>query len=272
MLHEVAVKTYLLFEVKRLYVDAGDYTDGLYNPKDDLTGNDVRDLTLFQFFGNLECLSLTECHANDFKPLEYLKNLRLFETKFYDFNRHPILNIESLNSLKHLEYLGLEGCNVEHLKSLSNQRIKYLDLTRSNLSGISQIPPLDDLRFLNISQTGVSTIDGIERFSALETIVLNELQIEDVTPLVSLPNLKYLVFHKLMDKGISEAQVAKLLALAPNLKAFDVVSFHSPEVLLYKGGGGTFINGTRRIPTSIESGIAIQIQFLEQHYAWQKVQ
>ena len=134
-----------------------------------------------------------------------------------------------------LKYLYLETdqpCTFANVyMKLDENVLKELSLSGVNIPSLSYLPYMDDLEYLNLSNTGLTSLYGhddpdlydvysIERFKNLKTLDVSGVQ-ADITPLQNLPNLGTLfgisvpedtIFHqtdlhvmqKLYNKGVNE--------------------------------------------------------------------
>lgn len=79
-IEEDILKIYLFFEIERIYIDAGNYSDSYdLRGENDFSQNRFRDLSILQHCKNLQALSLTDCDIEDFKALENFKRLKILE-------------------------------------------------------------------------------------------------------------------------------------------------------------------------------------------------
>lgn len=147
-------------------------------------------------------------------PKEYLEEQKLSDPD--ELARQVIVNGTTDVSLEALD------CGDEALKWCRERN----DIVKLNLSGTSitgyGIKYLDKLplRVLQMNQTGVAELDGIDKISTLESLDLNETLISDqnLAILRKLPNLKVLRVQtdKLNDEAID--QIIKI----PNLESLSI--------------------------------------------------
>lgn len=270
-LDEKVVKTYLLFECKHIFLDAGDYSDSMTLPdidsgyrEYDYSYNSFRDLSILKYFGNLESLSLIGCNFEDFHPLANLRKIRDLQIVIHLKEPQPIRNIDTVNLLKELECLNLERNNVDNLSMISNPRIKYLSLSSTNLHSLTQITNGQNLKYLNISNTKVDTLSGIESFSSLETLIVSKTNIKDYSRLKSLTNLKYIGAYDISNNPTMKDQLLKLKNHSIMLDIFDCVSYDSPTVFRPIWVGS-------KIPTiakDLESSYRLRIKYLQRNNIW----
>lgn len=269
---EDILKVYLFFEIERIYIDAGNYSDPYsMRGENNFSQNRFRDLSILQYCRNLQALSLTDCDIADFKALENFKKLTILEVRFNEKSfSDQIKNIETINGLKELEYLHLEAQNVDNIGHVNNQNIRFLNLSESNLAQIAQISPNPNLRLLDISGSKVKTLAGIEQFKNLEILVIKDIDVEDYSLLVSLQKLKYLIIYNVKSNSQQETKLIELQSALPNVKFIDTVSFYIPSIFHYKNYGGHF--GSRKIEMfkSLDAALDRQLKWNEEHYLWKR--
>lgn len=271
-LNEDVLKTYLFFEIERMYLDAGNYSDPYsLSGENDFSHNTFRDLSVLLHCKNLQALSLTDCYIEDFQPLEHLKRLKILEIRLNEkrFSK-PIANISTINGLHELEYLHLEAVNIDSIAEITNENIKFLDLSGTNLSGIQEISICQQIKLLNISETPIVTLSGIEKFKNLEVLIIKDIEVVDFSPIISLKKLGYVMIHNIKPNSEQETELVKLKSALPNVKIIDTVSFNIPSILHYKEYGGHF--GSRKLEmfNTLDDALNRQLKYHEQHYLWNK--
>ena len=271
-LDEDVLKTYLFFEIERMYLDAGNYSDPYsLNGENDFSHNSFRDLSVLQHCKNLQALSLTDCYIEDFQPLENLKRLKILEIRLNEkrFSK-PIANISTINALRELEYLHLEAVNIDNIVEITNENIKLLDLSETDLTGIQEISICQQIKLLNISDTPIKTLSGIDKFKNLEVLIIKDIKVVDFRPLISLEKLGYVIIHNIKPNSEQETELAKLKSTLPKVKIIDTVSFDIPSILHYKNYGGHF--GSRKLEMfkSLDDALNRQLKYHEQRYLWNK--
>ena len=164
---------------------------------------DVDAASLLNIMTKLKYISLENCGITDASWLYKYRNLiylNLAGNKISHFDLGTYISERSKNSLQYLYVDTTVDCEfVDSWKSYDNNVLKELSISGMALPELDYLPNMPNLTYLNISNTGVASLNGssadftdmygIERFAKLETIDVsgNDLSIE---PLKSLPELK----------------------------------------------------------------------------------
>lgn len=144
-----------------------------------------------------ESVSLSCClNIDDFSPLakfHKLKRLKLSNTNFND--------LKSLIHNKDLEVLDLRCCskleNDLHLLGELQQMRKINFWGNSKLSKIDFLKEMSNLRFLDLDMTNVSNPEAIGHLSKLSFLCISGTQIQDISFMSKLSNLRCLVANEL---------------------------------------------------------------------------
>lgn len=152
----------------------------------------------------------------DLSPVFYLKNLKEFKIVEPEYLNTNYLRIYPVPLRKKVKQLNLDGMSLFHFGLLKDfVGLKHLSCRNSDLellSGIeelwqletliigtgnhfSNLKPLVELKLkeLDISSSNVTDISVLKEMKSLEILNLGNTCIEDLTPLLELPNLKYIV-------------------------------------------------------------------------------
>lgn len=121
-----------------------------------LNSNELTDLSDLKGLYSLEVLTLSNNSISDVSPLGSLQSLIQLE-----LSRNQIETIVSLGFLQNLEELRLE----ENL--ITND-------------ALDEMAPLKELQYLNLAQNELTSLQGLQSFEALITLIANENQIENV--------------------------------------------------------------------------------------------
>ena len=121
-----------------------------------LDGNDLVDVSDLKTLYSLETLSLHNNDISDISPLGSLPSLTTLV-----LSRNQIETIVSLGFLQNLEELRLD----ENL--ITND-------------ALDEMAPLKELQYLNLAQNELTSLQGLQSFEALITLIANENQIENV--------------------------------------------------------------------------------------------
>lgn len=155
-------------------------------------------------------------------------------------------SMEDLSTLSALDYIDLRGNNLTSVQGLSsNTRLKTLIVKQNNLSNVDHILKTDALQILNLSDNQfVSTdwlmrasfapnlvalvargnkllaLEGMSCLRKIETLVLSENQIEDLSPVAQLVSLTKLSVSKnsirVIPPSIAQLHNLRELRLAHN--------------------------------------------------------
>ncbi|MCL2080276.1 MAG: protein kinase [Oscillospiraceae bacterium] len=158
---------------------------------------------------HLRVLAFLHNPVSDFSPLQSLNYLHNV-----DITSAPITDLSPFYELPILEILVLNGCtqyepsqllslpdNVKSLHILGHpEAYKYLpdnqffSLTLGN-SGFNSLEYISSfkssLRDLWVYNTELASLDGIEEFTSLEVLSITQTSVSDLSPLLPLPNLRY---------------------------------------------------------------------------------
>jgi hypothetical protein len=190
-----------------------------------VAGNPVRSLAPIVNLPNLRVLDVSDTLVDTVQLLVGVKKLTSLQ-----LNRSQVRDIASLASLPNLKYLDLSGTRVTDLASLARlTALQSLDLTGTHVTNLSPLVSMSALQSLNISATPVTTLqhlcglsddqafflfrtatipgsrlpvygpfaqtDGSSRpnnLLHLSELNISRTEIEDLSPLLTLPALKSL--------------------------------------------------------------------------------
>jgi hypothetical protein len=197
---------------------------------------EVQDISFIKFMPHLQKLNLQQCYVSsgldclsetelislkisDLYDVEYIKDLKKLEelnlSKFSLFGPNHCKNIDKLKLLTGLKKLNLGGVklpdlsflsslkNLEHLKLATScegtiflpplKELRSLDLSGSLLSNIEVGGTLPLLQYLDISGTKISNIDFVEVMENLDDLDLGGLlKLRNLEPCTKLTKLKTL--------------------------------------------------------------------------------
>lgn len=146
----------------------------------------IRSLADLSKMPNLKQIFLSMQRITDISPLAGLSNLEVVDVK-----NNPIADISPLGELKFLKRATLFDTRVTDLSPLSLcPMLSELDAGKLPIQSPAAFEGLDSLRTLSLSDTTLDTLKGIEAFTQLEDFTVEGVSDSDLTPLLSLPNLK----------------------------------------------------------------------------------
>ena len=137
---------------------------------------------------------------SDVSQIKVLEGIK----QFYYVNG-VVTNIQTLNDLRH--FTGLEELRMEYLNnlievsdisvvgSLSNLVVLNLGFMQREITGISAISNLTNLKSLSLYQADIGDISMFGNLTGLETLNLTACNISDIGPLSNLTNLKELELY-----------------------------------------------------------------------------
>ncbi|HML69068.1 MAG TPA: protein kinase [Clostridia bacterium] len=135
---------------------------------------------------NLRILHVALQDIVDVSPLAKLDSLEII-----DLNHNPIENVSPLAELYSLRELGVFDSHVSDFSSLSScPLLESIDAGKSRITTPRAFAGITGLKSLKIRQTPLTTLDGIAAFSSLERLELSTVRDRNLTPLLSLPQLK----------------------------------------------------------------------------------
>ena len=184
---------------------------------------------------NLKLISL---ESNGITSLNWLTRFRglvyvdLADNDFTSVDLGTLVGQRNLDTLKYLYLETDQPCTFTNAyMKLDENVFKELSLSGVTIPSLSYLPYMDNLEYLNLSETGLTNLYGhddpdlydvysIERFTNLKTLDVSGVQ-ADITPLQNLPNLETLfgvsvpedtIFHqtdlhvmqKLYNNGVNE--------------------------------------------------------------------
>jgi Leucine-rich repeat (LRR) protein len=144
-------------------------------------------LFALRFLQGLQELDVSNCYKMDQMQIPELKSLRRL-----NLNNCELSNLDALGSNSQISRLHLSGNKLLYVKEL-----QYLpNLTELDLSGnpvvLSEMPPMAELRSIDIGQSSVRYYDFIKGFPSLEKLFHGNAQIAKSTVIPKHQNLKEL--------------------------------------------------------------------------------
>lgn len=143
----------------------------------------LKDLVMLK---NLKTVSIALQNIRDLSPLKKLANLEQVEVK-----HNPIEDIGSIAGMLSLRELFLFDTQVSDLTALAScPRLEKLDIGSTLVSSPAALAGIENMTSLYAFDTNFNTLKGIEEFSHLQEIALTNVIDGDLTPLLSLPQLR----------------------------------------------------------------------------------
>ena len=167
-----------------------------------------------------ETLRLIAGHAHAQDKETLLKELYLLSQHQSDQRQRRTLHLLAWDFWALLDVRPGEAQRwvANHIASLNLYGASGLDLSSTQVSDLTPLAGLSNLRHLYLSSTQVSDLTPLAGLSNLQHLYLSSIQVSDLTPLARLSNLQHL--------GLRNTQVSDLTPLAglPNLQHLDLSS------------------------------------------------
>ena len=171
---------------------------------------DLYPLAPFELIENLEELNLAGVQIDD-KSIKYLRDLQnLVSLDLSSTNLTYYHFITGFQKLKHLNLSNIDHLKLSFLRDLPNLH----SLNLSNFNGSFIIDGLQNLHYLDLSNTEIVDISSLNKLTNLRTLNLSNNEIQNIT---SLENLKQLRYLDLSNNQINEV-TGKIIDRLPSLK------------------------------------------------------
>ncbi|WP_223600778.1 leucine-rich repeat domain-containing protein [Chryseobacterium sp. GVT01B] len=160
---------------------------------------------------NLKDLYLSNNRISEIKNLENLKNLRFLDlsynklkkisgldglSKLYDLKlnwNEKLDTIEGLHNLVNLEWLSINGTEINKIKNLENViNLRYLYLGANKIKKIEGLENLKKLRSIYLSYNQITKIENLDDLPDLHNIRIRNNQINNLNQISNLKKLKNL--------------------------------------------------------------------------------
>ncbi len=161
-------------------------------------------VTITREMAGLEFLSLESCGITDLSWVTYLRELRYLDLAGNSIS-HIDLGTHLIRSKGTLGYLYLDTdqtCSFDNAFVNYDQNVlRELSLEGVTLDTIAALPQMDQLRYLNLARSGLTSLDGgnpdqadfytIARFKSLSVVDISGVE-ADIAPLKDAPSLQVL--------------------------------------------------------------------------------
>lgn len=125
-------------------------------------------------------INLNETEVTDITGLEYAKNLTSFSARKKDLKTlKPLKNLENLERLT-ITYLELEDPILEFSSKVN---LNYVMIIETNISDLSFLEGMTNMKSITVNRSGVSNIDSLEKLNNLEHVNFHSNNITDIEPL-----------------------------------------------------------------------------------------
>lgn len=154
----------------------------------DASNYGIKNIDSLQYAINLIELDLSNNQIEDLRLLSWAEKLKIL-----DISNNRIKNISMLVSSPLLETLNLSGNPIDDFSSLPLLR-NLIELNVSNIklftNSFQTLTSINTLKYLNVYNCELSTLDTIENLTELEEIYARSNQIKDISPVLKLPNIE----------------------------------------------------------------------------------
>ena len=209
-------------------------------------------VSLVQYRGNLDDVTLLTCESASFDNLEGIEALTILETldipnsglaaltelagnstitKLY-LDDNPLVDITALNSMTGVVELHINDTGISDLAPLQDMSRLRVLLSANNPLADTDLTPLSslNLRRLDISNTGISDINSLSNMEILKRADLSDNQIEDISALTDLDKLERIDLSNNLIEDVSPL-VGKTTLLAVYLHRNDNIDCFSLQEL-----------------------------------------
>jgi Leucine-rich repeat (LRR) protein len=133
---------------------------------------------------------MTPCSAIDLKPAAACTALKRLHISS---KRTDLLNLEVLTAFEAIEQLSLTGAQSERFDVIGERaRLKFVQLCKTNLTGLTGFENLHQLEHLYITEASVSDLSPLAGLAKLEQLTLSDMPVSDLSSLASMPLLRRL--------------------------------------------------------------------------------
>jgi len=201
-----------------------------------LRGNQILDVQALSALKKLRTLDLGNNKIQDFAPLGNMSQLSVLYGE--DNNLSEISVISNLPSLKEITLSNNQITNLGDFSSIK-EGASYLwlaDFSRNQLSSLSGMEKLENIRILSLSQNAISDLSPLTSMQELSTLLIDFNEVSTLGPLVGLPKLRgvyannnllaedtsmdqlnQLVELYLFDNNISASRITEIEAALPKV-------------------------------------------------------
>jgi hypothetical protein len=159
----------------------------------DLSGDGIADLTGLEYCVNLVALSINNNALTSIEPISGLTSLQDLTLDTTANGRNPLTNssLTALSGLTNLLTLTMADVLISDLSSLANLvQLTDLDLRWSeNISDLSPLSSLINLRTLRVERTAVSDITPLQDMTRLQYLNIDSTSVSDLSPLAGFQEL-----------------------------------------------------------------------------------
>lgn len=175
-----------------------EFAAGLSGSLADLPRGGLRSLEDVLLLPNLETLFVNYQELSDISALAALEYLEAA-----NFRHTRIKDVSALSGMPRLKYVCLFDTNVSDISCLDScPRLLDVELGSSLIESVGGMAGFDSVRSLSLRDLNLASLEGMERFLRLERLDLMNTTVKDLSPLLSLPNLKSVVVDPSMKDAV----------------------------------------------------------------------
>lgn len=146
----------------------------------------IRSLADLSKMPNMKEIFISMQQITDISPLAALSKLEVVDIK-----NNPVTDISPLGELNFLKRINLFDTRVTDLSPLANcPMLSELDAGKLPVRSAEAFYGLKGLRDLNLYETTIDTLEGIDKLTQLKFFEVSGIIDGDLTPLLSLPHLE----------------------------------------------------------------------------------
>ena len=202
-----------------------------------LSGSQVRDLTLLKHMPELRVLQLDDNRLTNISGLKPISSIEVLRLQFnslddlddimhlkqlqdLDAGHNRLTHADAFLELSELERLVLKHNRIESVGPLGKlEKLKFLDLNENRIIDLMPLSQLRNLQILRLSGNQITDLKPLAKLPALEVLYLSGNNIEELTPLAQIPSLRrvYLSGNQITDlKPLEEMDNLFVLELKEN--------------------------------------------------------
>ena len=176
--------------IKTLHLTMPESNSARYPVEAGVESKQLLDIDFLSDLTSLECLKLSGSNYEDLNisstGLKSLKNLKYLYCYNFGLN-----NTDSLKNLKKLNYIKFHEKNLTDISGLTTATdLQFIDLNGSRkLIDVSPLNKLKNIKLINLSDTGIISLNGLENSSQLHGINIRDTSIKNLDPLINAKNL-----------------------------------------------------------------------------------
>lgn len=194
-----------LLTVRELYIfgdqvskTGEEFAEGLSGELAESPRGGLRSLEDVLLLPNLETLFVNYQELSD---ISAIAGLECLET--VNFRHTRIEDVSALSGMQSLRRVCLFDTNVSDISCLDScPRLWDVELGSSLVDSAEKLAGFDSVRSLSLKDLNMVSLKGMERFLRLEQLNLSNTAVKDLSPLLSLPNLKTVIVDGSMKDAV----------------------------------------------------------------------